>query len=187
MLNPDENRSRDRLMDASQDAIQILQYLLPGFLAAWIYYGLTPFTKPSEFERVVQALIFTLIIQSIVFLENYWLVGITRYWTQDRWAATAQIAAPALTAIVIGLTFAAFANNDWFHWVARKARITKETSYQSQWFSAFARRNDYVVLQLKDERRIYGWPVEWPSDLGSGQFVLQRVSWLTEQGEQPVD
>ena len=51
----------------TNDIVVILQYLLPGFLAAWIFYGFTSHPKPSQFERVVQALIFTLIIHLAVF------------------------------------------------------------------------------------------------------------------------
>lgn len=95
-----------------QDTTQVLQYLLPGFLAAWIFYGLTPHTKPQEFERVIQALIFTLIVQTIVFLERLSTVDMWRLWTQTAWNATAQYAAPAITAVIVGLAFAGCANND---------------------------------------------------------------------------
>ncbi len=44
---------------ASKELVGIISYLLPGFLAAWIFYGLTAHPKPQPFERVVQALIFT--------------------------------------------------------------------------------------------------------------------------------
>jgi len=54
-------------MPVSQQVIALLQYLLPGFLAAWIFYGLTSYAKPSNFERVIQALIFTLFIQGMMF------------------------------------------------------------------------------------------------------------------------
>jgi hypothetical protein len=100
--------------------------------------------------------------------------------------ATAQFAAPAITAVVVGLAFAGCANNDVFHTLARRMRLTKETSYPSQWFSALTKNVTYVVLQLTDERRLYGWPTEWPSDPREGQFVLQQASWLTKDGEVPI-
>ncbi|WP_425032221.1 hypothetical protein [Pelagibius sp.] len=55
----------------NEDIVGLLQYLLPGFLAAWVFYGLTAHQKPSQFERVIQALIFTLIVQAIVSLEKW--------------------------------------------------------------------------------------------------------------------
>ena len=38
----------------------------------------------------------------------------------------------------------------------------------------------YVVLHLKDERRLYGWPIEWPSDPNKGHFVLELAIWLPD-------
>jgi len=34
------------------------------------------------------------------------------------------------------------------------------------------------VLHLEGGRRIYGWPIEWPTDPKNGHFVLEQVSWL---------
>ncbi|WP_366919567.1 DUF6338 family protein [Hydrocarboniphaga sp.] len=51
--------------ELGKDVVALLAYLLPGFVAGWVYYGLTSHPKPSQFKRVVQALILTLIIQAI--------------------------------------------------------------------------------------------------------------------------
>ncbi|MEJ0043775.1 MAG: DUF6338 family protein [Rhizomicrobium sp.] len=169
-----------------KDTVAILQFLLPGFLSAWIYYGLTPYTKPSEFERVIQALIFTLIVQAIVSLESLTLVGFGRYWTPIEWSTSVQLVASALTALAVGLMFSAGANNDFFHALARRIGISRETSYPSEWFGTLAKNVTYVVLQLNDERRLYGWPHEWPSDSREGHFALKDASWLTRDGEQPI-
>lgn len=66
--------------------IGLLQFLLPGFVAAWIFHSLSSFPKQSQFERVVQALIFTIIIQALAFLTkelsfligNFYLLGAWR-------------------------------------------------------------------------------------------------------------
>ena len=39
------------------------QYLLAGFVAAWVFYGLTPYKRPTPFERIVQALVYTAVVQ----------------------------------------------------------------------------------------------------------------------------
>lgn len=41
--------------EISKDVISLLQYLAPGFVLAWVYYGLTSQIKQSQFERIVQA------------------------------------------------------------------------------------------------------------------------------------
>ena len=62
------------MSELTTDVVSLLQYLLPGFLVAWVLYGLTPHQKPSQFERVVQALIFTLAVRVLVFVERIVLV-----------------------------------------------------------------------------------------------------------------
>ena len=47
------------------DIVGVLTFLLPGFVAASIFYSLTSYPKPSPFDRVVQALIFTVIGHAI--------------------------------------------------------------------------------------------------------------------------
>jgi hypothetical protein len=38
-------------------------------------------------------------------------------------------------------------------------------------------------LQLNDERRLFGWPLEWPSGPSEGQFILLNPQWLGDGGE----
>ncbi|MFN0301097.1 MAG: DUF6338 family protein [Burkholderiales bacterium] len=171
----------------AKETIALAQYLLPGFLAAWIFYGLTSHPRPDQFERVVQALIFTLITQAIVFLEKSTLLAIGQYWKVGTWTADSEVVCATITAGLLGAVFAYFANNDGFHRLARRLGITRETSFPSEWFGAFLKNVTYVVLHLKDDRRLYGWPNEWPSEPKRGHFILVQASWLTEDVGKPVE
>ena len=51
---------------ASSEVVGVLTFLLPGFVAAAIFYSLTSHPKPGAFDRVVLALIFTVVVQAIV-------------------------------------------------------------------------------------------------------------------------
>ncbi len=168
----------------TNDIIKLLQYLLPGFVTAWVFYSFTSYPKPSQFERVVQALIFTIFIQAFAYLiENiYAYFTVTLHLTI--WNEKINITCILIISIILGLLFSFFANNDKFHKVLRKLKITRETSYSSEWFSAFSERITYVVLHLKDERRIYGWPLEWPTEPNKGHFLLNQASWLLENNDE---
>ncbi len=170
------------MQNVSRDIIEILQYLLPGFVCAWVYYGLTSHKKPSEFERVVQALIFTLMIQSLVFIESMALFCIGKHTIiLGSWSTKVELVNVTVLAIVFGGTMAFFVNNDILHGIARKLRVTQETSFPSNWFHAFCtHRTPYIVLHLVDERRVYGLPYEWPSDPAEGHFVITNPFWLTD-------
>ena len=38
-------------MDWANNTIEVLYFLVPGFIAAAVYYGLTSAAKPNTFER----------------------------------------------------------------------------------------------------------------------------------------
>ena len=42
-----------------KDVLNLIYALMPGFVAAWIFYGLTAHPQKTPFERTIQALIFT--------------------------------------------------------------------------------------------------------------------------------
>jgi hypothetical protein len=170
----------------SGSVVTILQFLLPGFVTAWIFYSLTSYPKPSQFERVVQALIFTIFIQPTVAILKFALLKIGEYWSVGIWSETSSIVTSIIVAILYGLIFSAFANNDKLHNFLRSSGITRETSYPSEWFGSFLTRVTFVVLHFEDERRLYGWPTEWPSEPTTGHFVITDPSWLVDGEEQRI-
>ena len=168
----------------SQDLINILIYLLPGFVSAWIFFNLTSFPKPSQFERVVQALIFTLFIQAILNIAIYINSKLPEAISFNDSKDSILLIASISIAVILGIVFSYFTNNDKFHKFLRNKNITRESSFPSEWFGAFIKDVTYVVLHFKDERRLYGWPIEWPSEPTKGHFVIADPSWQTEDGEE---
>jgi len=170
----------------AEDFVTLLQYLLPGFVAAWLFYSFTSYPKPSQFERVVQALIFTLFVQVLVFLIKSILVLAGNILPLFPWNSQADLVWSILCAIFLGGIFSYFANNDKIHKKLREIGFTRESSYASEWFGAFIKNVTYVVLHLDDDRRLYGWPIEWPTDPNKGHFVLADASWLLENDEPEI-
>ena len=160
--------------------IDILTYLLPGLVAAATFYALTSHPKPGIFERIVQALIFTVLAQIVA--DQLPIND-----QPQNWHTIASVG----SAILLALLATYFSNNDTLHRVLRKMRVTKETSHPSEWYSAFARKDPrYIVLHLKDRRRIYGWPEEWPGQPDRGHFRIAEPEWLDSsktEGEPAVE
>lgn len=167
----------------AKDFVTLLQYLLPGFVAAWVFYGFTSFPKPSQFERVVQALIFTIFIQAFVFITKKIFLLLGTKCPLFNWNGHFALIFAIAFGILLGITFSYFANNDKIHKILRDWKITKESSFPSEWFGAFLKNVTYVVLHFEDERRLYGWPIEWPSEPDKGHFVLEQASWLDEDNK----
>lgn len=165
-------------MEDIKDIIPLFQFLLPGFVCAWIFYSLTSYARLSTFERIIQALVFTILIQSLTFLVLYF-IGLLGYEIQKEKIVVLSI----FEALLLGVIFSFLANNDHLHKFLRLFKITKETSYPSEWYSFFLNSN-YIVLHLQDGRRIMGWPTEWPSEPNCGHFVLQNSSWLEDDNSE---
>lgn len=160
------------------ELIVLLKFLLPGFVAAWVFYALSSYPKQSQFERIVQALIFTILVEGISYIFKCLLLKIGESFSLGAWQYNSDFILSLLCAIGFGLVISFFSNNDKFHAVLRKLNITRETSYASEWFGTFSSNITYVVLHLTDGRRIYGWPIEWPTEPEKGHFVLAQACWL---------
>lgn len=171
------------------EIVALLEYLIPGLLCAWVFYGLTAFQKPSQFERIVQALIFTLLVQATVYLIKETLLFIGKLFSLSAWSEEIHLFYSALMAIFLGIVFSYFTNNGKLHSILRKLKITKENPYRSEWIHEFMNRETYVLLHLVDGKRICGWPSGWPPTSDAGHFALCDAAWwyssdANEQSEQ---
>jgi Family of unknown function (DUF6338) len=167
----------------SSEVTNVITYLLPGFVSAWVFYGLTAHARPAPFERVVQALIFTPIVQPIVTLVRWGLLVLGRFIVVGRWTDDVRVGWSLVVAVSIGLVVARFANNDRVHKLLRAFNWTSRTSFPSEWFGVFNQAGRYVVLHLSGERRLYGWPEEWPDQPDRGHFVIAEPEWLLDGGD----
>ncbi|MBV6749155.1 hypothetical protein KV580_02520 [Pseudomonas chlororaphis] len=173
------------MADLVKDVIPLLQYLIPGFLTAWIFYSLTAFKRPDTFGQIVQALIFTFVVHGVVLG-----IGALCLWVGSKglaigkWDAKAEAFWSFVISVLLGLLSCRLATSDKLHGWLRNRDITEQTSYPNEWYSTFSRYPRFVVLHLNDERRLYGWPSEWPNEPTQGQFVIQNPAWLDERGGQ---
>ncbi len=185
-------------------ALQVLYQLLPGFLVCWVFYGLTAHPKPSQFERVVQALIFSMIVKVVVArvrTASLWLGQ--HFHSFGPWTGDGENAASLAAAIAIGLLVARFANDNSIHrwlsgWGAYESirkhirwlprwQFTKRTSMPSEWYSAFHRFELDVVLHMTNGRRLRGYPDEWSDSPDKGHITLYKPSWvLDDNTEAPL-
>ena len=92
-----------------------------------------------------------------------------------------------LTALVLGIAMSASVNADALHRWVRKLGISKRSGHPCEWFGIFTEYQRYVVLQLKDGTRIYGWPKVWPSESEKGHFFITSALRTLEDEEQELD
>lgn len=169
--------------ELANNFVEILTYLMPGFVAAWVFYGLTSHSKPSQFERVVQALIFTVIIQGLTPIFQWLLELIGQVMALRPWDKSAENFVAFCVGVGIGALLAFCTNNDTLHGLLRGRGFTTRTSHPSEWFYVFSKKVTYVVLHMCDGRRLYGWPKEWPIESDKGQFYIMEPSWIDDKGK----
>ncbi len=176
-------------MDVSKDILALLTQLMPGFLTAWVVYGLTTYTKPSQFERIVQALIYSFMVSALVAVAEPLLLLAGQFVRLGTWDSSAELIASAVLALALGFLLSFFMKNDVFFRQARRLGLTSRTPFPSEWYGAFAARPPrYVVLHLEGGRRITGYPIEWPTEPTSGHFKLTDAAWLDDlNNEIPLD
>ena len=158
--------------EISAEVITLLQYLAPGFLVTWVYFGLTSHEKPPQFDRTVQALIYTAVVHALVAAERQIASWIGEWSAFGKWDADSALVAAVMSAVLLGIVVATTANHDLAHVVLRKLKVTHRTSHPGEWFSALSENSQAIVLHLKDETEIHGWPSMWPSNAEKGHFFV---------------
>lgn len=170
---------------ASSEVVDALMFLLPGLVWTGVYSSLVSRPISDGFQIVIRAFIFTAVFQIFVmpFLE---LSGLSEQNSPSSWIWERLVL--VLVAVVIGVVSAHIWNKDYIHRLLRYCNVTVESSYPSALYPAFAfHRNCYVVMHLKDRRRLYGWPREWPSRPDDRHFLIKDCEWLVEDGRNPIE
>lgn len=186
----------------SAEIVGVIYQLLPGFIVAWIIYGLTAHLKPSAFERIVQALIFTVFVRALVLVfklfANY--AG-EHVYSFGPWNNDIEFIWSIMIAISTGLFITWCVNNDfplflfrkdgearcnkkfkWLHKLISKIKLTDKTLHPTEWYSAFNSEPRFVVLHLSGERRLYGSTKQYPDDPNKGHFLIEEPEWLLDDG-----
>ncbi|NID16263.1 DUF6338 family protein [Luteibacter yeojuensis] len=167
--------------ELGSDVVSILTNLMPGFVFAWIFYALTTHRKPNQFDQVVYALIATAVLHAVVVIESVILIWIGKWQALGPWTMDSELIASFATAIVAGLATSQLARRDAIFRMLRRMGLTTRNHNTSEWCTVFEQSDLNVVLHLKGERRIYGWPLHWPSDHKQGHFYLADAEWLDDE------
>lgn len=162
--------------ELSKDFIALLQYLVPGFIVAWVFFGITAYAKPVQFERVVQALIHTVLIQALVTLEKGAALFLGQWMAIASWTNSSDLLASLVTAFILGFALSIAVHRDFPFRHLRMRGYTLRSGHPCHWYAAFSRHNRYVALQLKDGTRIFGWPSYWPTQPGQGHFFITSAA-----------
>jgi hypothetical protein len=161
-------------MPTSLQALEILLVLLPGFLCAKIVQSLFVRPQQSELDKVIEALLFSFLIY-VAFVVTFRGISLRNIDPLHLLYLTGY-------SIGLGVLIAAALTNDWFNCLLRWLKVTQRTSNASIWNDTFRHCGGYVLVELADERLVFGW-VHWFSDRDEqASFFLKEAAWVNRDG-----
>lgn len=166
------------------EILAVLVFLLPGLVSSWVFHLITPHPRPKDLAAVVEALLFTAIIQPIIYLLELIIIWVGDNWASlGTWNPDTKLAISVVVGLIVGVTSGLLSNKDKLHAGLRSIGFTKSTSYPSEWYAHFFREERFIILDLNDGRRIQGWPSEWPNTPDKGHFALRKSFWIGPDNE----
>ena len=167
-------------------ALMFLSFLLPGFLCMAILDILIPALKRDNLHRIINALIFSLIIyvtyelifenQPVLLIEK--TVGGEKQYEISFTGPS--IIFLLLIAIIIPIIISASVKYDahmkFFRWL----KVTDRTSRTNVWFDVFTDIKSHVIINFEDGRRLYGWPEYYSDDPNEKSLFLCQAAWIDD-------
>lgn len=179
-------------MTLTVEALNILLLLLPGFLSGQIFYSLFKSGEVSVPRRVLDALLFSFVIYLLVSAFLPWEPlaqvkssggALTFFFSTNGEVILLSFVGVVCIPIIVGF----FYFNDYVHTVLRKLKITTKTSRANTWNDAFLTQNRYVIVTLKDGRRIRGYPTMFSTDPEEGFVYLYNPAWVNDDKQTDDD
>ncbi len=172
-------------MKLTVEVLNVLLLLLPGFLAGQIFYSFFKVEKISVSRRMLDALLFTFVIYLLVSAFAVWEPlaqvtqsesGLSYDFSASQKVIWLSLAGVLFVPIIVGY----FYFNDYVHGLLRKLKITTKTSRANTWNDAFLTQDRYVIVTLKDGRRIRGYPTMFSTDPEEGFVYLYNPAWVND-------
>lgn len=177
------------MKDISLEVLAVLVILLPGFVAARVVQSLADRNKQSDFDKVVEALVYSFVIYAIY---SFWGYGLPIEWSAFKDSAGAdrylvnlhskELLGIGGISICIALLLAAAENHDFSGRLFRFLRITRHTARPSIWSDTFHEYQGFAQVELKDGRHVVGWVLRYSGDPKQPSLFLSRAHWVDPSG-----
>jgi len=164
----------------SFEALQILVFLIPGFISTKILNGLIVREDDRELGKVTEALIFSLIIYTIhaaISLGNPISIQHSGESLSFSYNSFSLFVLLGLS-IVLPLVFGFCVTTDCHMRLARRFSLTRKTARNSVWHDIFCDKKTHVIINFADGRRLYGWPEYYSNDPKHQYIYLCRPAWI---------
>ena len=178
-------------MPERAEALGILLVLLPGFASAYLVQLLAARRKQSELDKVVEALILSLILYLLTLPFFRYSLPIAWHSFPDQNSSSSQVfiewphlLALAILALALGSIYAASINHDWLTAPFRWLKITERSARSSVWNDVFSDLQGFVQVGLSDGRSVIGWIRNYSDEDETHVLFLEDAAWVDDKGKE---
>jgi hypothetical protein len=164
----------------SAEVIPVLQQLMPGFLAMIVFYWFAEIPKPAYFEKILQALISTAIIQIFVSGTESLCYFIGNFIDFGPWSEASTSWTAIGYAFLMGAVLAYLCNNDIAFSLARKLSLTTRASQGDAIHIYKQMAAHAVIIHFSDGRRMMGYIDAFPNDRQTGVYLISSPHWIED-------
>lgn len=176
-------------MPSKVEALGIFLILLPGFTCAYVAQYLSVRRKQTEFDKVVEALLFSVILYvlTLPMFGNTLPVS----WTsstadRDQYLISirlSQLLVLALGSGVLGILYAANINHDWMMKLFRRVGVTERTARSTIWNDVFQEIGGSVQVGLTGEIKVIGYLRYYSDEAEDSSMFLENAAWIDKDGK----
>jgi hypothetical protein len=169
------------------EALAVLLVLLPGFLAAKLVHSFCFRPDQSDFDKVVEALIYSFVAyvtfiaifkNAPVFVIQWDLPDSSHSYSLSLNAL--QFVYLLLIAITLALLVSLSITNDLHMRLARLLKFTERTSRPTIWNDVFYGNARFVQVQFVDGRKIIGEILFFSDTPEEASLFLENAAWIGE-------
>lgn len=180
------------MSDLRFEALVVLVVLLPGFLAARLEQRLTVNPDQNEFDKTVEALIYSFFIYLIfTLIDNTFPIalrlknteGSPESYTYSLVTSPFHLALLPLIAVALSVIVSCATNRDWFGRFFRWIGVTKRTWRPAVWNDVFHSQGGVVQVELADHRSVIGWLKYYSDRPENASLFLEKAYWVGQNSE----
>ena len=173
------------VLKGESGALFLFLYLLPGFLGAVIYDYLVERQPPSNFERIIEALVLTL-VSSVVAHVGFGVPLLPNIELSKDTSLTAIVGAfldksvlfISIISVSISVIFSILNNHGIIYLALNRVRLTYKNGDGDVWQDTFYKhRKFWIRLTFQDGRSLIGWPKYYSSTGKPRELFVADATW----------
>lgn len=176
-------------MNISIETLTIFVFLIPGFVSSLIINTIVVRKGKDNLSKIIEALVFSFFIYvviSVVNGESPVLLHSDQINNKTTYSISynSNVVIPvAVLSIILPILLGFLSTTDMHMKLLRKLKITNKTARETVWLDVFTEQKRYVIVNLADGRRVFGWPMYYSNNPEEGCLYLYNAAWIDDEGK----